>query len=45
VDAAADRLLAAGLSARDAARRLAADLGLAKRDAYARVIARVPRGA
>lgn len=45
VDAAADRLLAAGLSARDAARCLAADLGLAKRDAYARVLARVSRGA
>jgi 16S rRNA (cytidine1402-2'-O)-methyltransferase len=44
-DAAADRLLAAGLSARDAARCLAADLGLAKRDAYARVLARVSRGA
>jgi 16S rRNA (cytidine1402-2'-O)-methyltransferase len=44
VDAAADRLLAAGLSARDAARCLAADLGLAKRDAYARVLARVSRG-
>ena len=42
-DAAADRLLAAGLSARDAARCLAADLGLAKRDAYARVLARVSR--
>jgi 16S rRNA (cytidine1402-2'-O)-methyltransferase len=45
VDAAADRLLAAGLSARDAARCLAADLGLAKREAYARVLARVSRGA
>ena len=42
VDAAADRLLASGLSARDAARRLAADFGLAKTDAYARVIARIP---
>ena len=45
LDAAADRLLAAGLSARDAARRLAAEFGLAKSDAYARVIARVRRGA
>jgi 16S rRNA C1402 (ribose-2'-O) methylase RsmI len=45
VDAAADRLLAAGLSARDAARSLATEFGLAKRDAYARVIARVTRDA
>ncbi len=44
VDAAADRLLAAGLSARDAARRLAVELGLAMREAYARVLARVSRG-
>lgn len=43
VDAAADRLLEAGLSPRDAARRLASELGLAKREAYARVIARIPR--
>jgi len=40
LDAAADRLLDEGLSARDAARRLAAELGLAKSDAYARVLAR-----
>ncbi len=45
LDAAVDRLLAAGLSARDEALSLAAELGLAKRDAYARVIARIPRGA
>jgi 16S rRNA (cytidine1402-2'-O)-methyltransferase len=40
LDAAADRLLDEGLSARDAARRLADDLRLPKRDAYARVLAR-----
>jgi hypothetical protein len=45
VDASVDRLLAAGLSARDAAHRLAAETGLARRDAYARVLARKPRGA
>jgi 16S rRNA (cytidine1402-2'-O)-methyltransferase len=45
VDSAIDRLLSSGLSARDAARSLAAELGLAKRDAYARVLARVSRGA
>jgi len=45
LDAAADRLLASGLSRRDAARRLAAELGLPKRDAYARVLARAKRGA
>jgi len=41
VEAAVDRLLASGLSARDAARRLAADFRIARSDAYARVIARV----
>jgi len=44
VDEAIDRLLSSGLSPRDAARTLAAELGLARRDAYARVLARVPRG-
>ena len=43
VDASVDRLLAAGLSARDVARRLAAETGLARRDAYARVLSRKPR--
>ena len=45
VDETVDRLLRSGLSARDAARRLARELGLAKRDAYARVLARLPRDA
>lgn len=40
LDTAADRLLGEGLSARDAARRLADAFGLPKRDAYARVLAR-----
>lgn len=44
VDSTADRLLEAGLSARDAARQLSAETGLARRDAYARVLARKPRG-
>jgi hypothetical protein len=44
IDAAADRLLASGLSSRDAARQLAADIGLARSDAYARVLARAKRG-
>jgi len=40
LDAAADRLLDSGLSARDAAKSLAAELGLARGAAYARVLAR-----
>lgn len=40
LDAEADRLLAAGLSARDAARALAGAHGVSRRDAYARVLAR-----
>jgi 16S rRNA (cytidine1402-2'-O)-methyltransferase len=40
LDAAVDRLLAEGLSARDAARALANASGLSKRDAYERVLAR-----
>jgi len=40
LDAAADRLLADGLSARDAARALAEAHGLSRSDAYARVLAR-----
>jgi 16S rRNA (cytidine1402-2'-O)-methyltransferase len=40
LDAATDRLLDDGLSARDAARALAAAHGLARREAYARVLAR-----
>jgi len=44
IDAAADRLLASGLSSRDAARELALETGLAKSDAYARVLARGRRG-
>jgi 16S rRNA (cytidine1402-2'-O)-methyltransferase len=42
VDAAADRLLADGLSPRDAARALAESHGLSRSDAYARVLARRP---
>ncbi len=42
IEAAVDRLLAAGLSPRDAARSLAGELGLPRRAAYARVLARVP---
>ncbi|MEX2206949.1 MAG: 16S rRNA (cytidine(1402)-2'-O)-methyltransferase [Myxococcota bacterium] len=44
IDEAVDRLLRSGLSPRDAARSLAAELGLAKRDAYTRVLARVSPG-
>jgi len=44
VDAAVDRLLQSGLSPRDVARSVAAELGLSKRYAYARVLARLPRG-
>jgi 16S rRNA (cytidine1402-2'-O)-methyltransferase len=40
LDAAADRLLAQGLSARDAARALADAHGLSRRDAYERVLQR-----
>ncbi len=43
LDAAADRLLADGLSARDAARALADAHGLSRREAYARVLTRAQR--
>lgn len=43
LDQAADRLLDAGLSARDAARRLAEEQRVSRSDAYARVLARAAK--